>query len=462
MDAGTGVSTGGARQFTRDNSEYFEVADNADVSTGDIDFTLTGWVYLDSKPGNQTFIAKYNTGTVSREYRVFYDVTADRFSFNVSHNGSYQAAATVETDSLGIPSSGQWYFIVCEHDSVNDTLTIQANNGTVDSTAWSSGVYDGTQAFQLGRRNIGDYMGGRLARFGFWKRTLATAERSELYNSAAGLFYTELSTDLKVSLVEYWDLNEASGNALGSHANIDLTDNITVTAADGPGEGPATDGDPIAAWTDQSSNAKAFIQATIAKRPTYRAAGINGRPAIEFDGVDDLLVLAEDYLSGSEGTVIAAIELSASPSNQQVVLASGDESVGLRATELRAYYDGTNSNAALRFDDNTNDNIIRGDTEVSASTTYIQAWLSDGSAYTLRVNGTEQTPTQVSGLDNGNWFGDVTSKDSVSIGAYKRASEAGFLKGKLSELLVYDRELSAIELAGVERYLLLKYGVISA
>src|SRR3990167_8248201 len=40
-----------AAQFTSANSEYLSIGDTLDLSTGDIDFTISGWMYPDSHPG---------------------------------------------------------------------------------------------------------------------------------------------------------------------------------------------------------------------------------------------------------------------------------------------------------------------------------------------------------------------------------------------------------------------------
>lgn len=45
----------------------------------------------------------------------------------------------------------------------------------------------------------------------------------------------EVPSPLYTSLVDYWNLDEASGTRVGSHAGLDLTDNNTVTQATGVG-----------------------------------------------------------------------------------------------------------------------------------------------------------------------------------------------------------------------------------
>ena len=452
------------RQFTLATTEYLDLADNADLSVQDIDFAFAGWVRLDTKATDQVCVAKNSTTGNQRAYLIAYDTSSDRFKFHVSDDGALDATAVVESDVLGATSTGVWYFIVAEHDASANTISIEVNDGGIDQVAWSAGVFDNTAAFSIGRDDNGSYMDGNLSRWGFWKRTLTALERTSLYNSGQGLGHAQLSTSQKVSLISFWDLNEVAGDALDSESTNDLTDNATVTSELGPFEavGPVIDGDPVAQWIDRSGNNKAFSQGTLAKRPTYRATGINSLPSIEFDGIDDLLVLAEDYLSGAEGTAIAVVELSASPSDTQVVLGTSDDAVGNDAIEFRAYHSAALPNLSARVDDNTSDNIPRGSTTVAVSTIYIQVWLSDGTAYSLRVNGAAETVALVTGLDNGNWFSDVANKDSVSIGAAKRASEVNFLKGDLAELIVYDHDLTTSELLTIETYLATRYGITLA
>jgi hypothetical protein len=52
------------------------------------------------------------------------------------------------------------------------------------------------------------------------------------------------------------------------------------------------DGAAVPVFFDLSPNGYSFSEANAARQPRFQASGLNGRPAVEFDGVDDRLVLA--------------------------------------------------------------------------------------------------------------------------------------------------------------------------
>lgn len=175
-----------AAQFTAANLESLSKASNASLQTGDIDFTLAGWVYRDSHGFQQPF-GKRQNGT-NREY--FVDTTGGSpgvLRFQVSPDGV--TASGIVTSTLPTLSLSTWYFVVAWHDSVANTLNIQVNDGTVYSASYSSGVYVGTSQFAIGVAESGNYWNGRVDEVGFWKRVLTATERTNLYNAGAGVTY---------------------------------------------------------------------------------------------------------------------------------------------------------------------------------------------------------------------------------------------------------------------------------
>lgn len=180
---------GNAGQFTSANTEYLSRSDDADLSTGNIDFTVAAWAYLDTKSANMQIVSKYTATGNQREYALMYEAGSDRFRFEVDSTGA-GALTNVLSNNFGAPSTGTWYFVVAKHDAANDQLSISVNAGTPNTTSTSAGVFDSTSPFFIGNRSgaLGPW-NGRIDAVGFWKRALSASEISCLYNSGAGLEY---------------------------------------------------------------------------------------------------------------------------------------------------------------------------------------------------------------------------------------------------------------------------------
>lgn len=178
---------GNAGQFTRANSEYLSLADNAALSTGDIDFSVQAWVYLDSLPANMFIVAKDNVSP--REYRLDYHLADDRFRF-FCFKSDDSVAGLVRADSLGTPATGTWYHILAWHNAATDTVNIQVNGGTVDSAATTGVPSDTAASFVIGAEGSPNhYWDGRIDSVAVWKKVLSVGERASLYAAGSGLEY---------------------------------------------------------------------------------------------------------------------------------------------------------------------------------------------------------------------------------------------------------------------------------
>lgn len=64
--------------------------------------------------------------------------------------------------------------------------------------------------------------------------------------------------------------------------------------ASDPSWTPPADGGAVSTWRDAGTRALAAVQATGANQPLYRAAyaNLNSKPAVEFDGINDILTSA--------------------------------------------------------------------------------------------------------------------------------------------------------------------------
>jgi len=181
---------GAAGDFEVDNIEYLSIASNSSLNTGDIDFTFSAWVRLESKGANRFIIAKDHITSGQREYALYYSSVADRFRFEL--HSATDSATNVTANALGSPALSTWYFIVAWYDSAADMMYIQVNNGTVNSAAKGTLQAGSSAEFRIGARQ---YTGlvqpfdGLIDEVGFWKRVLTSDERTQLYNSGSALPY---------------------------------------------------------------------------------------------------------------------------------------------------------------------------------------------------------------------------------------------------------------------------------
>lgn len=179
-------------QFNAASSRYLSIADNSDVSMGDVDCTLMCWVYFDNKSASangQRFYSKDDQGT-NREYLVGYETTANKFTVIVWGSASGGNFKQVFATNFGAPSNSTWYCIFAWHDATANTVNISVNDGTTNSSAHTTGIYNGAAALQIGALNAtAQFMDGRLDEMGIWKRVLTSGERTSLYNGGSGLAY---------------------------------------------------------------------------------------------------------------------------------------------------------------------------------------------------------------------------------------------------------------------------------
>jgi hypothetical protein len=177
------------------DSESFSIADNDDLSMGDIDFSVACWVNLESNGTNQFISAKdAGAGSGQREYGLIYLTGTNRFRMHVSADGTNIVSVTDDT----VLSTATWYFIAAGHDTDDNTVWIVTNADATPVTpqAHATGVIaTTTSGFALGgESDNGSSLDGILDECGVWKRDIR-ADLSWLYNSGVGRTYAAIEAE---------------------------------------------------------------------------------------------------------------------------------------------------------------------------------------------------------------------------------------------------------------------------
>jgi len=189
--------------------------------------------------------------------------------------------------------------------------------------------------------------------------------------------------------------------------------------------------DNVSRWADQSAAGNDFVQTTANKQPLWLSSSISGRPAIQFDGSDEELLLST---TTAPETFVAVTR----------VLTGGD---------LRGIWGNENNDKGIRLSDN---DWYRSVGHGSDGNDFPH---SDAAG--ARVNGattagyTVGEPHIIAEFRGPNHTGNYPY-DDTSIGEY--FGGRGY-HGDIGELMVYGRDLTETELDEVGGYLSWKYGI---
>ncbi len=175
------VSTPAAFFVTATSQSLSHAAATA-INTGDIDFSLTCWVYLDAINVNQPIVQK-GWDDAYGEYIIYIASGTNKPKFQIA-NG----AGTVENTGTTAFTTGTWYFVCATYNAATDTMSVSTNGGTPDTATYAGGNTTVTGNFKIGT-GVGAFYGGRIQEVGFWKKVLSPTEIATLYASGAGLTY---------------------------------------------------------------------------------------------------------------------------------------------------------------------------------------------------------------------------------------------------------------------------------
>ena len=233
----------------------------------------------------------------------------------------------------------------------------------------------------------------------------------------------------------------------------------------------AQPGDPVAAWKNQSGTANATTPEPIAKRrPVLTANIFNGKPALRFDGVDDLMKLPSNVFGTNDTGITVFAVFKTKVADGGLISAYHDASTYQYALVVK---DGKGQfmcrdkdiiNPPFEFPINTTASV-NSDDVVILSAVY------DGKVKRLFKNGVSQVPDGVeshSGPGNletenllhciGMQGYELHVKDAPADGSDGFTSQwAHYFNGFIAEIIIYNGALDAKDREAMERSLRSKY-----
>jgi len=195
-------------------------------------------------------------------------------------------------------------------------------------------------------------------------------------------------------------------------------------------------GTSVSQWRDKSGNNSHVSQATSANQPS-RSTTQNSRKILTFDGTNDSLSTSISLDLSVTHTIFAIASQTTGTEDAGLVSINNSLNNGLTLHNGSTYYSyyGDGSKYAT--------------SSITTSTTYIFTKVFKGTSSTTRqvyLNGTSATTTGV-----------IANSDAS--GVIRLGQQSTYLNGKIAEVIIFNRELTATELKQVHTYLGQKWGI---
>ena len=201
----------------------------------------------------------------------------------------------------------------------------------------------------------------------------------------------------------------------------------------------------VSSWNDQSSNGYDLSQAVALQQPTI------GIDSVDFDGTNDFMSrsVTNPFITHTQGIVFFSIN--ATSGVTQRILVINNTATASGNNQFCIFFIGNKIRLLVRNATATVNNVF--ETVNNFGTGFLYGYVqSNGSTYTISVNGVVQTLSFVSGSDNGNWFSSITSTNVIRIALLTTAGVNVYEATKLNKLYYNNTSLSASDLWKTEQF----------
>ncbi len=213
----------GANNFISSSNQIFKGTSNTNL-TGDIDFSMAFWVNMNVLGTKRVLISKLDWGFTGEVWEIRINA-GNTFEFRVSSDGT--GGGEVGVVGNVTPVAGNWYFIRAWHDSVNDQIGIQINNGVKTTTAHTLGMFSVSVPLTFGAElqngNPVNGHNGTLDSVGLWAKVISDGEAATLWNNGYGVTSAGVTGSLLTNLYDFFNLNGSTGAEVGAINSTSLT-----------------------------------------------------------------------------------------------------------------------------------------------------------------------------------------------------------------------------------------------
>ena len=377
--------------------------------------------HVDNGSSVNYFLSKWDGTFVLDGYGLLTDDFTPARSENIafkpgSTNIAFYPSDPVE-DSI---KDGDFIFTAIKNNT-DDTAKLYRNKKLTLETGLT-GDSDNSSPFYIGGTSTTTrYAGWDYAEILVYNRPLWDSERLSIYNY----------------LAEKWGLEFTPRHVSGLELWLDANDQRTITHS----------ANKVSAWKDKSGNGNDALQPTESAKPVYSTTNFNGKPTLVLEGNDYMEVTLNPDL-----TTTALSAFVVSESNVHVISTSV---LSWLASGQANDYD--NEWSAPLFDEGGSNSVVR--------TFHYNASMS--SATNLGTGVGYIANTQFDGVNNTMYINNVASPSvpttstldfhTLYVGARAAGGVTARYNGKIPEILLYNRGLSAQERKTIYNYLKSKW-----
>jgi hypothetical protein len=394
---------------------------------------------------NQFIILKDSTTTTRYAYAA------------IDANTSTTLYSNYGTPSLYVNSSAQ------SPANRDELYTLLSTNSQVlmssiggDSSAWTGdfiwGYYSGSNIYNGNVQEIIFYNSDQSANRTGIEQNINNHYAIYAGSPISGLLYdypgsaaaysvrqlTIYDNDYKETLVRVRRDSDNAEVDVKADSNYEISLNSNTSAQISLGDWIGSDSGYVATWYDQSGNSNDATQNTASRQPKIVDAGVlveeNGKPAVDFDGVDDGLQIAsfdgEQFVIGNSFMASVSSYRGNSDDGFNTIWHIGAVEDAQTSLLVNGYNQVNNRVHAGKF---RGSYIFNPAQDSSINTQYLNTLEYDAS-FELRSNGTLATA-------NINPSADVTA-DRLSIGAGGSGNNH-FLDGLIQEVVFFDSDQSS-------------------
>jgi len=200
----------------------------------------------------------------------------------------------------------------------------------------------------------------------------------------------------------------------------------------------------IATWQDKSSNGFNLIQTNNINRPLYKESGINNKPALFFDGIDDTIANINYKINSQVFTIVSV-------HNQ--IQSSGPIWSIANNSNLEKFFPNYEGTIYIPKSAST----WASTTGLNNLTTFISIVIFDGSTSTVKLI-TYNTANGIRNLINVPCTSNLTFNGGFGLGE-RMVGSFNYYKGYIGEIIVYNKAIDATEINSIISFLRTKWNI---